>query len=593
MPSENAEGHLTWNPSVGLYHKPGSVKRESYGGVIAAIQDNIETQGAKVKSYPENFAGIISAIQDLRFANFDAGSTPGDRPPGDIIDNSDPDNPVVIPGDHKNGQLWFDTRQGRMFVFIEGEGWIQTNGADGLPIISDEMPGEEALVPGQMWWDKDDAIMYIFDGTYVEVDGVNVPVWRPTFTESVSSMQTTLTLPLEATLDNQGNFGIAPEIDMSQMHNQKDYNEWLHDAITALDDGISDYEPIAVGTTAPPNPKPNQLWFDTSDLDLSIWYDDGVNQQWVPTNSTYTFDQDFADINASIARERLERQQAIGEVSAELHNLEIDKNTEVIRLDQAINAANHRIDLVPTYDLNQYVQTTELQEEVSDLEEKIEQVKNIVPDLAGYETISDAADARALLQNSIDDKVSTSQLQIVANNIPDVSSFTTQSDISTAINNITTEYLPKTGGRLTGSFVLSKSDSALPGIDFSENSNYGSNAFRFAAFGSATDEVANFGTNDNYHELAWSFKGNEDFCWVYNDTNKVFSITKEGPACSTLYLGDFGDNDLNGRRLNNKIDVRERLNTYQTAFTQIRQGVASATDFDSLKANILSALANV
>ena len=53
------------------------------------------------------------------------------------------------------------------------------------------------------------------------------------------------------------------------------------------------------------------------------------------------------------------------------------------------------------------------------------------------------------------------------------------------------------------------------------------------------------------------------------------------------------DNDNNGRVIHNKIDVKERLNTYQAAFEQMRQGVSDATDFDSLKANILSALANV
>ena len=94
-------------------------------------------------------------------------------------------------------------------------------------------------------------------------------------------------------------------------------------------------------------------------------------------------------------------------------------------------------------------------------------------------------------------------------------------------------------------------------------------------------------------EYAWKFDQDEDFCWIYNDTNKVFSITKDGPACSTLVLGDFGANGNNGRVIHNKIDVKERLNTYQAAFEQMRQGGTNATDFDSLKANILSALASV
>ena len=73
----------------------------------------------------------------------------------------------------------------------------------------------------------------------------------------------------------------------------------------------------------------------------------------------------------------------------------------------------------------------------------------------------------------------------------------------------------------------------------------------------------------------------------------MFSITKDGPACSQLYIGDFGDNDLNGRVIHNKIDVKERLNTYQTTFEQLRQSTANASTFDELKEAILTALANV
>jgi len=43
----------------------------------------------------------------------------------------------------------------------------------------------------------------------------------------------------------------------------------------------------------------------------------------------------------------------------------------------------------------------------------------------------------------------------------------------------------------------------------------------------------------------------------------------------------------------NKIDVRDRLTTYQTAFEHIRQAVSSSTDYASLKSGLLTALANV
>ena len=129
-------------------------------------------------------------------------------------------------------------------------------------------------------------------------------------------------------------------------------------------------------------------------------------------------------------------------------------------------------------------------------------------------------------------------------------------------------------------------------MDFSGASWYSRNAIKLTA---NAQEVATttFGTTESSWEYAWEFGADEDFCWIYNDTNKVFSITKEGPACSTLYLGDIGDNNDNGRVIRNKIDVKERLNTYQTSFESIRQAVSSSTDYASLKSGLLTALATV
>ncbi len=107
------------------------------------------------------------------------------------------------------------------------------------------------------------------------------------------------------------------------------------------------------------------------------------------------------------------------------------------------------------------------------------------------------------------------------------------------------------------------------------------------------NHYTSFGTNEKPWEYQWAFNSNEDFCWVYNDTNKVFSITKDGPACSQLYIGDIRVDNSNGRQILNKIDVKDRLIKYQSAFASLRQGVANATDFDELKANILLSLNSI
>ena len=91
---------------------------------------------------------------------------------GDIIIDID-GNPIwIITEKPKDGQLWFDTRQGRLFVWVEDD-WYQTNGADGIPIITDDAtaPSVEQVVPGQFWWDATHGTLYIFDGQYVFPNG--------------------------------------------------------------------------------------------------------------------------------------------------------------------------------------------------------------------------------------------------------------------------------------------------------------------------------------------------------------------------------------------------------------------------------------
>ena len=140
---------------------------------------------------------------------------------------------------------------------------------------------------------------------------------------------------------------------------------------------------------------------------------------------------------------------------------------------------------------------------------------------------------------------------------------------------------------------LEKTNQTQAGFDFSTSPSYSQNALKFQAISPTGTSYSTFGTTNKFWEYAWDFSSNEDFCWVYNDTNKVFSITKEGPACSQLYIGDFSTNNSNGRVITNKIDVKDRLTKYQSAFEQMRQAISSSTDYASLRSGLLTALANV
>ena len=607
IPGKNAEGHLTWNPSVGLHHDPAKVKRESYGGIIGALQDQITKAGATTKAYPENFAGIIAAIQDLTFSTDDPPTEIGPKPPGfEIIVGPGGDPEWIITEKPKDGTLWFDTRQGRLFVWIESD-WYQTNGGDGIPIVTPDHnpPAIDVGVPGQMWYDRMNAKLYIFSGLYSHPDSSidtspedGTMIWKLVSDLDQNFLQTTATLPLASSgLTNPADeiFDVVPELPTGDaaMAVQKDYNEWLFDAIYALDQGLGEIEPVYVSETPPDPIVPGQLWYDTAALEMSIAYQDGDGVQWVPVSAAYNYDDDLDDIRRLVTTETRHRENAIHLIQERLNNIDISDAAEIADLQAQLNAQQQQITNLPTYDLTPYLLQTTYNSGLSNVYDRIQAVEAKTNTFSNYATIATLNATTANLQSTISGKASTAQLDAVQASIPDVSLFVTQADIDTSINNITTEYLPRTGGVLDGSFIIQKTNYGLPAFNFSQASWYGKDAFKFTANAPTTGNDSTFGTTDNFWEYAWNFAADEDFCWIYNDTNKVFSITKEGPACSTLVLGDFGDNTTNGRVIHNKIDVKERLNTYQAAFEQMRQGVSNATDFDSLKENILTALASV
>ena len=74
---------------------------------------------------------------------------------------------------------------------------------------------------------------------------------------------------------------------------------------------------------------------------------------------------------------------------------------------------------------------------------------------------------------------------------------------------------------------------------------------------------------------------------------EVASIDKNGIAAQKITIGAFNTNTEAGRQMSNTIDVGAKLTTYQSAFEAIRAGITNSTDYASLKANLLTALANV
>ena len=447
--------------------------------------------------------------------------------------------------------------------------------------------------PGQFWYNDVDNDLYVFNGTdwVLIADGTDA-----------GAFQTTATLPLAGTgpRSSIGTYAgeIIPIPDLADFSTQQDYNWWAFNSITTLESALVELSPVLVGDTPPALPVAGQLWYDTETLDMSIWYEDDDSSQWVPVSSAFTYDEDLDVIRRDLTTETRQREIAIQAIYERFNNLDISNNSTITHLQSTVAALNTEIDNVATtIDFTPYAQKATVDATIetvlSQLHSEIADVTAAIPDVSGFADSGEVLASFQTLAAEVDTKTTVAQVGEHINTALVNGSYVNQAYLDTELADLSRNYLTHAGGTLTGSLVINKQVANEPALDFSSNPSAGKPAFKFQTVSADSVSYSTFGTTDKFYEYAWKFDDKEDFCWVYADTNKVFSINKDGPACSQLYIGDFSDNNAQGRYLRNKIDVRDRLTTYQNAFETMRQGVTNATDFDSLKANILTALASV
>ena len=336
--------------------------------------------------------------------------------------------------------------------------------------------------------------MFIHDGQYIDADGNifpnqeddTLPLWRLVNEDVSTALQTTGTLPLTLVGPKIVNYlltrsqSLLPDIDLNTFHVQKDYNEWLFAALTAVDSELGDLAPVIISVDRPDNPKPGQLWYDSASLDMSVWYvDEDGDGQWIPTSAAYTYDEDLAVVSAALAEETRLREMSVQAIYEHIGSLDISSNSAVTNLQTALSNLSATVTALNIPDIQLIATKSELATVEQELDEKIEAIA--IPDLEPYATKSYVTNRVSYLETSIDQKASTAELQNVEAKIPNVANFATQDDVTTAISNITTEYLPRTGGTLTGSFVMQKTDYSKAGLDFSTSPSNSKNAFKFQA----------------------------------------------------------------------------------------------------------------
>ena len=583
-PTYNAEGQAVWKPQPGEYFSGGLRYAQSYGGIVHALKDLQASQSGDVKAYPHNFAGIIAAIEDL-MQYLQEGTLPdvGAPPDGwEIIVNPDGSIDGGWQKPPQDGQLWFDTRQGRLFIAIDKE-WVQTNGADGVAHVGSNPPTNPPVI-GQSWLDVDTGLFYIYVG-----EGL----WQAVVSDGDITI-TTATLPLSVarTRLDPGDPDYEPQIipelpDIAEMQVQKDYNEYIAVALKNLDQAVTEGSVTISETPPTDNIVAGTLWYDSTTLELSIYYEDNDSAQWVPVSVGYEMNLVAGALEEQIALEASTRATAIDALYTAISQMDRVDDARVDTIESAVTALETAVAAIDIPDISDLAKESQL----LPLANRIEALEVAEVDFSGYATSADLSAVQQSLINTINSKTYL-ELSDITPLIPDVSAKVEQSDIDAALAGITVDYLPRTGGTVDGSFVVNKSDVSAPAFDVSSNWYNSQNLFKLQSY-SPTNATATFGATENWWEYAWNFDGNEDFAWVYADTNKVFSVTKDGPACSQLHIGTFNENTTDGRDLINTIEVGQTLRDHKQVFSDLRQVISDSNDYASLKSGMLQVLQNV
>ena len=583
----------------------------NFAAVVDAVNTVNVTNHREPKAYPSNWEGIVEAIRDLgTIGNIDAG----DYPPGwsPIYD----DDGIVIGGDYdnipSNGELWFDARQGRLFIYEDGA-WYQTNGADGLTSVGTDLPEREVI--GGLWYNTTNNSLYIFDGTHWSIVG------GTTAFDSAS-------LGLREATKNlfNGSTHYLPEA--GAIHTQEHANVYLLRSLFALDsslwstneriDNLPEDRETRFSSLAPvTDVQLGDFWQNTDDNTLHIydgnsWVETAVSQDEInaaiatiqgfqaqTTQELEALRSDLTDVEAldrkSYTLVTSNDSNVIHQQIPAIHLKDEDNLTvgvEIRGVDGIETAAEgNRIEVKGTEllaDINaikaDYLREADkqlLSNEIQSIQDQIDSIDS--PTVADFSALTDRV---GLLPTDIDlsgrlsvnggvlfGNLSMSSKRIVEVGEPlNPTDAARKREVDNLQLHIAQTYFQKNGGHLENvSLVNPNVDAAT--LDFSGQTSYGVNALKFKSHGGAN--YATFGTNGNSWEYDWNFSGNEDWSWTHSQSGKSTSINKDGIATRQLLIGTLGTNNANGRVISAPIDVGQKLSTHGADIQTLKEQVAS------------------
>ena len=212
--------------------------------------------------------------------------------------------------------LWFDSRQGRLFVAIDNEWWRQTVLTACLCAWLRQTRHHWRSITRSFWFDPVSGNLYIWnDGDWVFIssaDDLTVETATVILSNSGTKARIREYVPT-----------ILPEPDLINLNVQSDLNGYYYTCLLALEAELNDLAPVIVSDTKPDTPKIGQLWYDTETLDMSVWYDDGDSQQWVPVSSPFTYDEDLDVLRADLTAETRQREINVQQLYSAINSIDV------------------------------------------------------------------------------------------------------------------------------------------------------------------------------------------------------------------------------------------------------------------------------
>lgn len=592
---------------------------DNYAGIINALGEVRREAGESQRYYPPNYQGIIDAILDMKKAW--SGVTPGPYPPGWVPIYDDDGNvidgnwaPGYIPA---QGNLWYDERQGRLMVYID-DAYYQTNGADVLTRVQSTQP--EPDVPGALWYNPDTNDLYLFNGS----------IWVLVSSDTVNTMSIPLANP---TTDPSSGTRVLP--DSSGLATQADLNNWIVSALQELDGNLGGNADVYVSSTPPENAEEGDLWYSSNNLELLVRYDNF----WVPSSVPLVTDPNFValastveTVNSTLSAQIQATSQRITALEDEPHksyDLSINNANFGIKLvdelgsqstvkvaaegglsvsnkDNAITISGSDLETALTNVVNTYTNSAQrlaLETEDLALSARISSLESAphVAVSAFNELVNTVAGLPS--QAVVDTKLSkvggdmTGTINMNNNRISGLSAAVypgdavRNSDFQSYKEQVTSTFVPINNPVFNG-LVVERDDITNPALKVTGGAATGRRAIELN-----TDRVlgttAIFGQTQNPGEVAWEFEGAENFSWIHGTNGKQLRIDKDEVVAQNLSIGLINKNAAGEDVITNKIDVKERLVSYQTALRGVRSALNNSTSFEEFKASAFNALVGI